>query len=261
MKLPFFGKGKKANDNHGHDHHHDHDHEGESCTGEPNVTRTPVKPRAWAPHEFGVRIMVAGDLSQSRDVSKAVMKVQNELAEQFKKDYPDTKLVMCVDTFLDGCRHSTGWTDRPADIGSTATRWHCYQTETRFNEAFNAMSRSHEKDADVVIMLGNRFDDNLKDTMDAAKKLMEEKKTRIFAIPNASASGDVKEAYKQIAHDAGGISMPIDFGRGAEKEYVTVVREVTQHTINKATGNTKDLTALPAPDETTRRLRLELKKV
>lgn len=130
MKLPFFGKVKKdtGNNKNGGHHHHDHDHEGESCTGETNVVREPVAPRPWAPNEFGVRIMVAGDLSQSRDVSKAVMQVQNELTEQFKKDYPDTKLVMCIDTFLDGCRHTTGWTDKPADIGGRTTRWHCYQT-------------------------------------------------------------------------------------------------------------------------------------
>lgn len=122
------------------------------------------------------------------------------------------------------------------------------------------MARSHDKDADVVIMLGNRFDDNLTQTIDAARKLMQEKKTRIFAIPNASASADVKEAYKQIAYDAGGVSIPVDFGRGAEKEYATIVREVTNHTISKVTGAPQDLNALPAPDETTRRLRLALQR-
>ena len=264
MKLPFFGKGKKEEHSHDHDHHPGHDAKQsfDSCTGEPNVERTPAKPRAWAPNEFGVKIMVAGDLNRSRDMSRAVMKVQQELAEQFKKDYPDTKLVMCVDTFLDGCRHTTGWTDRPSDIGGTTTRWHCYQTETRFNEAFESMATSTDKDADVVLIVGNRFDDNLDETVKAAKKLMGQKKTRVFALPDANAPKNVQESYKQISHQAGGVSMPLDFTRGdAEKEYATVVREVTQHTIKKATGQTTDLTALPAPDETTRRLRLELKKL
>lgn len=262
MKWPWSKKNTKTTEVSAHlDHHHHHDHgPADSCTGEPNVYRSPVKAREWAPQEFGVRIFVAGNLNQSRKASSAVMKVQQELTEQFKKDFPDTKLVMCVDTFLDGCRHSTGWTDNPSDIGSISTRWHCYQSETRFNEAFDAMANGTQRDADVVLIVGDRFDDKLQETVAAARNLLEEKKTRIFAIADQSAKPAVHQAYEQIAQQAGGIFMPINLGLNPEREYATLVREIAQHTLHQTTGRAK--VALPAPqDETTQKLRLALQKL
>lgn len=226
----------------------------ESCMPEFNVTDEPMRPRLLAPNEFATKIIVAGDLQQSKDTAKAVMQVQKELAMQVKKDFPDTKLLMSVETFLDDCRHSTDWSSKPADIGSTSTRWHCYQSNTRFNEAFDAM-RKGEQHVDVVIIVGDRFNDNLEKTTMATQKQHDEKGTKFFAMPTTSEES-VQRAYAKITENSGGLALPYF----KDNSYDDLVREITQATLFRTSG--KSLDALPEPkSNAAKSIRLQLEKL
>ncbi len=221
----------------------------QSCTGEDNVLPEPVFPPEWAPHELGIKIVVAGDLSDSREVGRAVMRLQEELRTKFARDFSSTKPKFCVETFLDGCRHSTGWSDNHGDILSRTTRWHCFQTSTHFNEAFREMRQSAAQDAHIVIMVGNRFDDNLADTVKAARALFTERKTRVYALPMATASQTVAESYKQIAQSGGGLSIPLLDFNARERDYAQIVGELATHALYATAGASEKYRALPAPAE------------
>lgn len=215
------------------------------CRTDTNVTRI-YKPQAWAPREFGVKLIVAGNLRQSQEVSTAVMNVQREMATLFKKDFPDTKLLLSVDTFLDGARKTTGWSENPQDIGGIAGRWHCYQTDTRFAEAFDAMGRGDEQTPHVVMIFGNRFDDNPQMVAQTAKTLFETRGTQVYALPDPGARENVANAYALLTQNAGG--MVLDIPRSNRQEdYAPIVSEVAKHSMYKASGQQSKYLALPEP--------------
>ncbi len=223
----------------------------ESCMPEFNVTDTPLMPRVIAPDEFATKIIVAGGLNQSKATAKAVMQVQKELATLVKKDFADTKLLMSVETFLDGCRHSTDWSSKPTNAGS---EWHCDQSNTQFSEAFNAM-RKGSQEVDVVIIIGDRFDDDFEKTMAETQGLYEERGTKFFAMPTTTEASVVR-AYGGIAQSSGGLMIP-HFTNGS---YGDLVKEIVQASLFKSSG--KDLSALPAPDsDTAKDIRLMLKEL
>jgi hypothetical protein len=209
-----------------------------SCTGEPNVLPGIKQLRKFQPYEYAVKLLVAGDLHEIRGLSKSVMRVQETLQEQFRKDLPKTQLLFSVGTFLDNCRHDTNWSSNPTDIGSQSTTWHCYETETMFHEALDAM-RDDRQRADLVIMVGNRFDDNVNATARAAEALNRERGTRVFAL---SGNARAAQKYEQVAKAGGGLHLPLN--KGAD-EYRNLMHEITQVLLNKVTG--RDLAALPVP--------------
>ncbi|MCB1563812.1 MAG: hypothetical protein KDJ75_09585 [Alphaproteobacteria bacterium] len=169
-----------------------------------------------------------------------VTNVQEQLIEQFKKDLPKTKSKFSVGTFLDGCRHDTAWSEYPADIESTATRWHCYRSDTRYAEAFDLLERD-DGPVEVVIMIGDHFDDSLQQTIALAQKLHEVKGTRIFALTEASENSQVWRSLTQVSESAGGLALPMP----QEDEVGLVVREIVQSVIYGTLGLKK---ALPAPE-------------
>lgn len=216
----------------------------ESCTGEPNVTREIRRPKPWSPHGFNASIMVAGNLRRSRSTATAVMNVQRELARQFADKFPGTKLQMCVQTFLDDCRHSTGWSDRPEDIGSSSTRWHCYQTNTRFHEAFTELRNTDRPEEDIIILVGGRFDDDPALTAQAAKQLFEEKRIRIFCLPDPDCTPEIREAFRLVAESAGGklLDMPQNL-----QDAEAVMQEISTFSMFMKSGRQKEYIALPPP--------------
>jgi hypothetical protein len=79
------------------------------------------------------------------------------------------KVSLRVTAFLDGCRHTTPWSNSPVDAGAATTRWHCFQGETLFAEAF-AQSCAERDRIDAIIIFSDRSDDGF-ETFDFAERL------------------------------------------------------------------------------------------
>lgn len=236
----------------------------ESCKPDMNVTNEPIAVRDWSPCEFGVKFLVAeGDMQyEVVNIAKTVMQVQTELMQQFKENYPDTKLLMSIDTFMDNeerCRHATNWTDQPIDMLSQAQRWSCFQTNTLYGQAFDAMRNDAADHASMVIMIGSRFgndqrrnrsgapqEDSLETVKSKAKALFEQKDVRVFALPMP---GGQVDAYRQIAEAAGGVCQQAS----SQAEIGAFVREITQTVFAQVAG--EDLKALPPPANDAQKLR------
>jgi len=216
----------------------------QSCQPGMNVTDKPIPPRAFAPYEMGVKILVAQPPSGSQKIARAVMKVQEARAAQFEKDFPNTKVLMSLETFHDNCRHGTPWSDQPSDIGSAATRWRCFQTATRFREALRDIRT--EGVADIVIMVGDRFSDDVAATQKEAAALFRENGTRIFALPSG-ADAEANDSFKAVAESGHGLYLPLLPEDGqSETDYAALMKEVTQAVFFQMTGQQQ--AALPAPE-------------
>jgi hypothetical protein len=231
----------------------------DSCMPDMNVSDEPIPLRDWSPYEFGVKIFVASDVSSAKQIAKSASEVQEQLVQQFKTDHPDTKLLMSVETFQDDCRHSTPWSESPRDITSQATRWHCYQTQTQYGNALNAMRG--DTHANMIIMLGNRFDDNVNDVKAAAKALHDENGVRIFALPSASEreNDPIVGKYTAVAESAGGLCLPLLPNETVD--YGSMIREITQTVFAKVAGDDVALLPPPANDKTKQARVLLLEKL
>lgn len=220
--------------------------EWDNCAPDLDVVPDPIQPRAWEPQDFAVKIMIAGDLSRIRSMSENVMDVQTSLMKQFEKDSPNTKLYFSVGTFLDGCRHDTDWTSNPADIGSNSTRWHCFQSNTQFCEAIDQLRLENQK-ANIVLLVGERFDDDLNATIAAARKLFEKRGTRVFCL--SGHEGNMPGQYQEIAKAGGGVCLPRLNEHGDELDASMIVDEITQNVFARLSGKNPELLPLPASDE------------
>jgi hypothetical protein len=116
-----------------------------------------------------VEIMVSGSLSSVGVARAALDDLQTQLFDQLGSD----NLELRVTAFLDGCRHTTPWSRSPIDAGSSTNRWHCFEGQTFYGEAFGHTA-SESDPVDAVIMFGNRFDDNLPLTLGIADRLREQ---------------------------------------------------------------------------------------
>ena len=224
---------------------------GDSCMPEYNVTDTPMLPIEFSPDSFATKIIVAGDLNQSKKVADSVMEVQKSLSNQVQSDFPDTKLLMSVETFLDNCRHSTDWSSNPSDINSKSTKWHCYQTETKFDEAIKAMIND-KQNPDIVIIIGDSFDNELDKIVNAVEDMHKTVGTKFFALPTTSEE-TVKNSYEAITKASNGLCLPLL----NDNDYDLFVKEIVQATLFKKAG--KSLDNLPAlENDKAKNLRLTL---
>lgn len=227
---------------------------GDACMPGMNVIPDPITPRDWSPRDFGVKIMVSGNLHDIRRMSRSVMDVQTGMKDQFAKDHPDTNVLFSVCTFLDGCRHDTGWSANPADIGSSSTRWHCHQSNTLFREALDEM-RLESQSANIVLLVGERFNDDLAKTIESAAKLYKDRGTRVFCITGKE--GEASEPFLKIAEAGHGMCLPRLDENGRELDQAMLVHEITQNIFSQITG--KDPELLPAPEsEAAKKIRLML---
>lgn len=175
-----------------------------SCMPNFNVTQEPLQPREWAPGEIGVKIYVASDVGSAQRTAGTVMKVQQELKATMRESHPDTRLMISVETFQDGCRHSTPWSDNPHDIGGSSTRWHCFQSRTQFHSAMQDLANESQK-VDMIIMVGNHFDDDPSKVSEAAAALTHDTGAKIIALPTTSELTTTQN-YEQVAKAGGGFS-------------------------------------------------------
>lgn len=180
---------------------------GDSCM--PGFNVVVAQPEKWtplAPDEYAAKFVVASNVNHSKETAGAVTHAQKTMLTRFGEELSDTKLLMNVETFQDDCRHQTGWSTKPRDIASTSTRWHCYQTNTRFHEALSELRQSDQK-VNALFIIGDRFDDDLKRTVTEARALNKEKGTRIFALP-LTTEDSVNKAYKSLANATDGAYLP-----------------------------------------------------
>jgi len=124
--------------------------------------------------------------------------------------------------FFDGCRHSTPWGASPIDVGAATTRWHCFEGESRFAEAFAHTGNEAER-VDAVIIYGNRFDDHLYQTLAIAERLAK-KGTRIFAF-HTGRDRHSRRAYEQLAGLSGGVFVELS----SERAFARVLPVITDY--------------------------------
>ncbi|HUY68815.1 MAG TPA: hypothetical protein VMV79_05895 [Alphaproteobacteria bacterium] len=181
-----------------------------------------------------VEVMVTGHLGRVGVVRDTVSDLQDQL---FGKVIGSGQLELRVTAFLDGCRHSTPWSNSPIDVGSSTTRWHCFQDRTRYAEALE--HSSNEDPIDAIIMYGNRFDDDLQQALRLADRLRE-RGTRIYAFHVGNDEGS-RNAYEQLAERTGGISLQLT----DERAFAQVMPIITDYLFRKEEA----LLALPAPKD------------
>ncbi len=192
----------------------------------------------WSPMTMGVQIYVAGDtLSAIKSRALIVMDVQAMLVEQFKKDMPETSLMLRVNTALDRCEHATGWSSEPVNIQENVAAWHCYVSRRDYASSFQGLYTEAEP-VDLVIMMGSNPEDKFLLSEVEAGKLHEIKGTQIFALTDQS--NPYQQACQKITDAAGGLTLPMPASR---QDIVETVREIAQ-IVTYSLGNRK---ALPAP--------------
>jgi hypothetical protein len=151
------------------------------------------------PQQRRVEIMISGPLSRIGTVRQSLDDLQRRLLSEASRN-GDT-LQLRVTAFLDGCRHTTPWSNRPIDAGSATNRWHCFRGQTLYAEAFQQNCSERER-IDAIIMFGDRFDDSPGPTMAFAGRLRE-RGTKIFAF-HVGDDRASRFAYEQLAQQGGG---------------------------------------------------------
>ena len=156
-----------------------------------------------SPGNKRVEIMVSGPLSRLGAVRKSLDLLQRQLLSEASRS--GGKLDLRVTAFLDGCRHTTPWSNSPVDAGAATTRWHCYEGRTLFAEAFADSCEEGER-IDAIIIFGDRFDDPAK-TLDFAERLRA-RGTKIFAF-HVGTDRKSRSAYEKLAKRNGGVAVPL----------------------------------------------------
>lgn len=219
----------------------------ESCVPDMDVIPDPIKPREWTPQDFGIKVLIAGNLDDVRKMSGSVMDIQTKMKEQFTRDHPGTEVLFSIGTYLDGCRHETGWSSNPTDIGATSTRWHCYQTDTMFHQSLHAMLHDGQE-AKVVLLVGERFNDDVEKTVAAAKALRDERGTRIFCLSGVEGKA-APDSFSKVAEAGDGLVFPRLTQNGRTADIDLLIQEIAQNVFCKVSGKSPDTLPAPANDK------------
>ena len=156
-----------------------------------------------SPGNKRVEIMVSGSLNRLGTVRQSLDQVQRQLLTEASRS--GGKLHLRLTAFLDGCRHTTPWGQSPVDAGAATTRWHCFQGQTLFAEAFEHSCAERER-IDAIIIFGDRFDDPRK-TLDFGERLRE-RGTKIFAF-HVGHDRKSRFAYDELAKRNGGVAVQL----------------------------------------------------
>jgi hypothetical protein len=156
-----------------------------------------------SPGNKRVEIMVSGPPSRLGAVRKSLDLVQRQLLTEASRG--GGTLDLRVTAFLDGCRHTTPWSNSPVDAGAATTRWHCYEGRTLFADAFAHSCQEHQR-VDVILIFGNRFDDPA-NTLDFAERLRA-RGTKIFAF-HLGNDRKSRSAYDRLAKRNGGVAIQL----------------------------------------------------
>jgi hypothetical protein len=157
-----------------------------------------------SPGSKRVEIMVSGPLARLGTVRQSLDQVQRQLVDEARRG--GGALHLRVTAFLDGCRHTTPWSNSPVDAGAATTQWHCFQGQTLFAGAFQHSLDERER-IDAIIIFGDRFDDHPFETLWFAGRLRE-RGTKIFAF-HVGDDRKSRRAYDKLAKRNGGVSVPL----------------------------------------------------
>ena len=185
------------------------------------------------PLQRRVEIMISGPLKRVGVVRQSLDDLQRQLLSEAGRN--GDNLQLRVTAFLDGCRHTTPWSNRPIDAGASTNPWHCFQGQTRYAEAFQHSYNEQER-IDAIIMFGDRFDDAPLPTMEIAAQLRD-RGTKIFAF-HVGGDRTSRFAYEQLAQQSGGVSVQLS----DEQSFAGVLTVITDYLFRPA----ETLRALPA---------------
>ena len=149
-----------------------------------------------------VEIMITGDPSRVKDVAGAVDKLQEQI---FHGSLGPGKVEIRLTGFLDGkCTHTSGWSDTPQNAASQARRWQCYESRTQFAEAF---ARSSTDMVDAIVIVGHKFDDNMREALRQAD-VLKKQGVRIFCF---HVGDDPKSlaAFEQLSARTNGVCLQL----------------------------------------------------
>lgn len=189
-------------------------------------------------------IMISGPLSRVGTVRQSLDDLQRRLLSEASRN--GDNLQLRVTAFLDGCRHTTDWSNRPIDAGASTNRWHCFEGETLFAQALQH-SYSERERIDAIVIFGNRFDDAPLPTMAIAGRLRE-RGTKIFAF-HVGDDRKSRFAYEQLALHGGGVSVQLT----DERAFARVLPVISDYLFRPA----ETLRALPPPNDVDVRALLE----
>jgi hypothetical protein len=180
-------------------------------------------------------LIITGNPEHVQELGTAATVVQRELAAN-----PDRKVDMRVVAFMDDCLHSTGWSTTPKDVTNGFAAWECYETETRFVEAFRRTAEEFGRRGriDSVIIVGNRFDESVGSVQSAARSLRE-LGVLIHALV-LSGTDRLLEQFKAVTDVAKGHAVAVKNGDGVREAMPLLMRSMFPYA---------NLAALPAPKD------------
>lgn len=193
-----------------------------------------------------VEIMMTGSIGRVGVVRNALHGLQTQLFQQLGGD----NLELRVTAFLDGCRHTTVWSRSLINAGGSTRYWHCFQGETRYAEAFS-FTNDEADPVDAIVMFGDRFDDNLADTL-AFTDALRQRGTRIYAF-HVGRNSRGRDAYKQLAERAGGAFVQLS----NHHAFARVMPVIADYLVRPAEA----LRALPSPRDADVRVLIDRLKV
>lgn len=188
------------------------------------------------PAQRKAEIMISGPLNRVGVVRQSLDHLQRQLLSEASRS--GDNLQLRVTAFLDGCRHTTPWSNRPVDAGASTNRWHCFQGQTLFAQALQYSLNERER-IDAIVMFGDRFDDEPLQTLEIAGRLRE-RGTKIFAFHVGKDRGS-RFAYEQLAQQGGGVSVQLT----GEKAFARVLPVIAGYLFRPA----ETLRALPPPND------------
>ena len=189
-----------------------------------------------SPGNKRVEIMVSGPLARLGTVRQSLDEVQRQLVDEARRG--GGKLHLRVTAFLDGCRHTTPWSNSAVDAGAATTQWHCFQGQTLFAQAF-AHSAAERERIDAIIIFGDAFDDDPRETLQAAGRLRA-RGTKIFAF-HVGDDRKSRFAYDELAKGNGGVSVQLS----GEAALARVLPVIADYLFRPAEA----LRALPTPKD------------
>lgn len=151
------------------------------------------------------------DLSVLRDSAWAI---QTGLRDVLN---PGQKLYSRLFWFLDNqCHHSSNWSPDIADIADQTRQAHCYQGNSRYEQAFESLVADQTKLVaqspldfiDGVILIGGRVDDRVEAVLSHIRALAE-RGTKVFAFNTDPNNTRTVSAFADLAKAGNGASVGV----------------------------------------------------
>ncbi len=173
--------------------------------------------KGWQPKEARrrVEVMITGDPSRVGVIADTIDDFQKKLFAGAAAARENLELR--ITGFLDNCIHRSKWSKKPFKAAAQARRWHCEQGQTLFAEAF---AHSSGEMLDDLVIIGDRFDDNMEEALRQVEHLKEQG-VHIHCFHTGS-DKESREAYERLATQTDGVFMHLE-NQGSIKEVMPVL--------------------------------------